>query len=474
MKQSIYLSTIQQLSITPQLQQAIKLLQLSRAELALEIAAEVESNPMLEFCETANIDQSQCNDDNGHTTDIVDTNDASFDYEYEIATDKDYQLYNDSNQASTASGLHDYLFWQLNLSNFSPQEKFIAEIILDAINNDGYLSCTASEILANTKQLAFQDPDTNLNMHLIELADIETVLYRIQAFEPCGVAARNLQECLRIQLKATVTTPANADLALHIIEHHFDLLSKKKYAELAKTLNITESKLSVVINFLTSLNPKPGSSISDDKPEYITPELIVTKHGSSWRVMLNPALEHHIRINPYYASIIKQTTLHTDYKFLQDQLTAAKWFLKSLQHRNATLLKVATCIIEHQQSFLNYGNAAMRPLIMQDIATKTLLHESTISRITTQKYIHTPHGTFELKHFFSSYFTTQNGEDCSATAIRDLIKQLISKESSNKPLSDSKIAEILAKQGIDIARRTVTKYREALAIPASNQRKGLR
>jgi len=338
----------------------------------------------------------------------------------------------------------------------------IADAIIDAINDDGFLRAEIEDIL----KLIPEDRE-------VELDEVEAVLHRIQNFDPPGVAARSIQESLQLQLKQIVGGPQENDIALRLVSDYFDLLANRDFNQLMRKLSIDEEGLKSLINIIQSLNPRPGSQITSSKPEYIVPDVFVRKVNNVWKVELNADAAPKIRINSQYASMVKQVKNSSDTTYMKNHLQEARWFIKSLASRNETLLKVATCIVERQRAFLEYGDEAMKALVLHDIAEAVEMHESTISRVTTKKYMHTPRGIFELKYFFSSHVSTADGGECSATAIRALIKKLIAAEIPNKPLSDSKIATILSDQGINVARRTVAKYREAMTIPPSNERKRL-
>jgi len=307
----------------------------------------------------------------------------------------------------------------------------------------------------------------------VELDEIEAVLHLIQHLDPLGIAARNLGECLTIQLKSLPEKTAASALALEIIDSHLSSLGNRDFAFLLKHLRVSEIELQAAIALIQSLDPKPGAKLSEVAPQYVVPDVVVTKKQNRWVVELNPAINPKIRINPEYSAIVKRNDSSPDQSYLRDQMQEARWFIKSLQQRNDTLLRVATRIMEVQAGFLEHGDSAMKPLVLHDIAEHVELHESTISRVTTQKYIDTPLGIFELKYFFSSHVSTHSGGEVSSTAIRAKIKDLISQENTRKPLSDSKIAKLLAEDNINVARRTVAKYREALMIPPSNERKQL-
>ena len=507
MKASLQLKLGQSLTMTPQLQQAIRLLQLSTLDLQQEIQQALESNPMLETSEdddnqnpestdsdnesseTASTEESSTTSDtatdwdeseNGpdwsSETDSPDTIpddlpvDTAWDDIYQSApasaarnddeNDNDFETRN-----SPTETLQDHLEWQLNLTPMSERDQAIAHALMDAVDNHGYLTSPLEEIHSGMVDESDEDP--------LELDEVEAVLHRLQHFDPPGVFARNLQECLLIQLnQLPPETPWLAQARL-VITHYINLLGNRDYAQLLRRSRLKEDQLRDVLALITALNPRPGDTLDQAEPDYVIPDVIVRKHNERWRVELNPEIAPRIRVNASYASLIKRADSSADNTYLRDQLQEAKWFIKSLQSRNETLLKVATRIVEHQQGFLDHGEEAMKPLILSDIAQAVEMHESTISRVTTQKYMHTPRGIFELKYFFSSHVSTDEGGECSSTAIRAMIKKLIATETPKKPLSDSKIAAMLGDQGIKVARRTVAKYREAMHIPPSNERKRL-
>jgi RNA polymerase sigma-54 factor len=509
MKASLQLKLGQSLTMTPQLQQAIRLLQLSTLDLQQEIQQALESNPMLETSEdedqasetselndasersasndeekasatetatATDWDESENGPDWASETDSPDKIpddlpvDTAWDDIYQSApasatrndedNDHDFETRN-----SPTETLRDHLEWQLNLTPLSERDQAIAHALLDAVNNNGYLTSPLDEIHSGMVEDSDEDP--------LELDEVEAVLHRLQHFDPPGVFARDLQECLLIQLnQLPPDTPWLAQARL-VITHYINLLGNRDYAQLLRRSRLKEDQLREVLGLITALNPRPGDTIDQAEPDYVIPDVIVRKHNDRWRVELNPEIAPRIRVNASYASLIKRADSSADNTYLRDQLQEAKWFIKSLQSRNETLLKVATRIVEHQQGFLDQGEEAMKPLILSDIAQAVEMHESTISRVTTQKYMHTPRGIFELKYFFSSHVSTDEGGECSSTAIRAMIRKLISAETPKKPLSDSKIAAMLEEQGINVARRTVAKYREAMHIPPSNERKRL-
>jgi RNA polymerase sigma-54 factor len=498
MKQSLQLRLGQQLTMTPQLQQAIRMLQLSTLELQQEIQQALESNLMLEeIDEGEEIGESPAGEEQEspyETPSRDEVNEAEnaigSDYPEERApTENDAipeelpvdsaweDIYESAPTGSsgssgeerefdygdtTSESLRAHLLWQMQMMPLSDTDILIAETIIDAIGEDGFLTSSLEELLAGLQQHA---PE-------IELDEVEAVLHTVQNFEPAGVAARDLRESLLLQLRALPTDTPWLEQAQALLHDHFELLAGRDYNQLKRVLKLSDDELARITQLIQSLNPRPGGQISNSKPEYIVPDIMVSKVKGSWRVELNPDASPRLRINHHYASLIRQMN-GSESSTLKNHLQEARWFIKSLQSRNETLLRVATSIVEHQRDFLEEGEVAMKPMVLHDIAEELGMHESTISRTTTRKYMHTPRGIFELKYFFSSHVGTASGGECSSTAIRAMIKQLIAEEPPTKPLSDSKIADILSAKGINVARRTVAKYREAMAIAPSNERKRL-
>jgi RNA polymerase sigma-54 factor len=487
MKPSLQLKFSQQLTMTPQLQQAIRLLQLSTVDLQQEIQEALDSNPLLEADEQVN---SEFNDDAAQKQSAEDiTDNSSMDVASALENDTlPNELPNDvswdeylsassapvSNtsmasgpdddttyQGSTSDSLYDHLMWQMNLTHFSDVDAVIATTIIDAINDAGYLTVSTQDIL-----LSLRDEE-------IDIEEVECVLKRIQHFDPVGVGARNAQECLSIQLNQYPPETPWLEQTQAILSDHIELLLSKDYRTLARKTKLKETELGDVMRLLQSLDPRPGHSVVQKEAEYVIPDVSVQKKNGRWTVELNPDSTPKININQQYAAMSKTTRNVSDGQFIRAHLQEAKWFIKSLESRNDTLMKVANCIVQQQQGFFEYGPEAMRPMVLNDVAEVVDMHESTISRVTTQKYMHTPRGIYELKYFFSSHVSTDNGGECSSTAIRALIKKLVAAENSSKPLSDNKIAQLLSEQGIQVARRTIAKYRESLSIPPSNQRKSL-
>ncbi len=523
MKQSLQLKLGQHLTMTPQLQQAIRLLQLSTLELQSEVQQVLEENPMLEQDEenadasadaASEIDRdkdnltadkqdavSDSNNDHNTTRDNssaeaenedphldMENNqempdelavDANWEDTYDITTatapcsqSNSGQSNNETshdfleNQSIEGDTLSEHLIWQLKNSQFSDNDFIIAIAIIDAINDDGYLTETIEQIFDGLKD----DLD-------IEIDEVEAVLHRVQRFDPVGIAARNLRECLLLQLEpfdpqTTAETTVLANVKI-IIEHHLNLLGTHDYVRLQKKIRCNEQQLHELILFIQSLNPKPGDAISKNNAQYVIPDIFVRKVNGQWQVSLNPEASPKLKINTIYENHLKNAGRGNNTSHLRNSLQEARWFLKSLQSRSDTLQRVGNAIVKRQRLFLDYGDEGMKPMVLRDIAEELEMHESTISRVTTNKYMHTPRGVFEFKFFFSSHVATADGGECSATAIRSMVKKLIESENPKKPMSDNKISLLLVKEGINVARRTVAKYRESMLIPPSNERKRL-
>ncbi|MEY3182633.1 MAG: hypothetical protein RLZ35_618 [Pseudomonadota bacterium] len=468
--------------MTPQLQQAIKLLQMSSIDLQQTIQATLDVNPLLELCEpetlTDNDDFTESNfsTEDKREQDTVFSDEGSWEsllypdhyLRHRAQKNTDKSGFDIENQKEKEASLKDHLLWQMELTAFTQRDRVIANFIIDAINDDGYLSISLEELTQTINQQALTELEEP-----IEVKELEIVLHQIQQFDPVGIGARDLKECLLLQLAQFSHNMPNISEMRYMIENYLALMAKKQYSQLKNKMKLSDERLRTLLKQLKKLNPKPGLSILAKKFEYIIPDVIVRKHHDTWFVDLNTEFSPHLRINPSYAALIKRADSSRDNVFLKEQLIEARWFLKSLQNRNETLLKVASCIVKKQKDFLEKGPEAMKPLVLRDVASELQLHESTISRITTKKYLLTPRGTFELKHFFSSHLHKTGGEECSSTAIRAFIKKMIANEPATKPLSDHAIAKLLATEGIPIARRTVAKYRETLSIPPSHERKCL-
>ncbi len=539
MKQSLQLKLGQQLTMTPQLQQAIRLLQLSTLDLQQEIQEALESNPMLEMTEseeTSGSDNSEANNDNAETSnsesaadsansDTADTStetssDSNDDWQDNIPddlpVDTNWDDIYQGNSASSSSSvgperddsyfdsqidnsetLQEHLLWQLNLTPMSDQDRSIAITIIDAVAPSGLLTSSIEDIYHGIIGLPASDEhadadsneaaaDNNGDTALVEevtheldeedslsIEEVLAVQHRLQLFDPIGSCSEHLGQCLLVQLNQfPADTPALAAAKL-VVSDHLAQLGTRDYKQIMRRGRLKEPELKQAILLIQQLTPHPGELIGSSETSYIVPDVFVSKKNGRWSVELNPEIAPKIRINNSYANLVKRADSSDDNTFLRDNLQEARWFLKSLQSRNETLLKVASCIVDKQRGFLDHGPEAMKPLVLHDIAEDVGMHESTISRVTTQKYMHTPQGIFELKYFFSSHVSTDGGGECSSTAIRAIIKKLVAAEDPKKPLSDSKITNLLSDQGIQVARRTIAKYRESLGIAASNERKRL-
>ncbi|TNH42658.1 RNA polymerase factor sigma-54 [Photorhabdus luminescens] len=478
MKQSLQLRLSQQLAMTPQLQQAIRLLQLSTLELQQEIQQALEMNPLLEQDEDhQEIGNQELPDNEPEVMDTLDALqqkdmpdelplDASWDEIYTAGTPSGTRSdYNDDElplyQGETVQTLQDYLMWQAELTPFTETEAAIATSIIDAVDDTGYLTVPLEDILAS------------IGDDQLTLAEVEAVLKRVQHFDPIGVAARDLKDCLLVQLSMFPPETPYLKEANLIVCEHLELLGHRDFRNLTRLSRLKEDELKEVINLIQSLEPKPGLAINTGESEYVIPDVLVRKESEHWQVELNTDSIPRLHINQHYAELGQHTRNESDGQFIRHNLQEAKWLIKSLESRNDTLLKVARCIVEQQQEFFEHGEEHMKPMVLADIAFQVDMHESTISRVTTQKFLHSSRGIFELKYFFSSHVNTESGGEASSTAIRALVKKLVAAENPAKPLSDSKLTSMIADQGIMIARRTVAKYRESLSIPPSNQRKRL-
>lgn len=480
MKQSLQLQMRQQLAMTPQLQQAIKLLQLSTLDLQQEIQQVLDSNMMLEVTEDekTSLNEQAVVENKVDTTDRMSSEGSQTDIPDELPTDSSWEDVFDSAQIDSAFAtannmpdfevqhsqsisLQDHLLWQMEMTPFSDRDRAMVTTIIDAVNSEGYLSISSTDIYQSLSE----------QIEELEEDEFYAVLHRVQQFDPIGVATESLQDCLRIQLRQLPEETPFRDEAIALVNHYLDLLATQNITKLIKRLAISEHKLTATIALIRSLDPVPGRSIEAGKSEYIMPDLFVSKVNGKWCVELNPDITPKLKINPFYFSMIKRADNSKDNVSMKQHLQEARWFIKNLHSRNDTLLRVGRSIIARQTAFLEQGEIAMKPMVLRDIAEELELHQSTISRVTTQKYMYLPNGIIEFKYFFSSHVSTQEGEKCSATAIRAFIKQLVSHENPIKPLSDGKIAILLKEKGINIARRTISKYRETISIPSSSQRK---
>ena len=494
MKQGLQLKFSQQLTMTPQLQQAIKLLQLSTLELSQEITEQLYSNPLLEeitedqdaehqlkktndektLTETSNLIAEELEEPSKNTEPLsqeTDQNDWDSDFDnYSVQTQDIARINNNDGNIrgeinleqvhQVTQSLKDHLLWQLNLTNLNARDLSIAEMLTYSLDDNGLLTQNLSEI--------FEELDENNNEYESEIL---TVLTRLQQFDPPGVYARDLKECLLIQLnQLSQDTPFLKQAKILVLQFLEDI-GKLNTDKLLKKTQLPLDELRGAISLVRSMNPYPGDFLQENDTEYITPDAYVIKTSDKWRAIINDDHNPKLRINETYKNLIRQSDNSKENQYLKDSLTEAKWFIKSLESRNETLLKVVNCIIELQEDFFEHGPVSMKPMILSDISEKLDLHESTISRVTTSKYLATPRGIYELKYFFSSHVATATGGECSSTAVSAILKELINAEVPHKPLSDNKLTELLKEQGINIARRTVAKYREGLGIPSSSDRK---
>ena len=480
--------------MTPQLQQAIKLLQLSTLELSQEITEQLYSNPLLEeitedqdaenqlkktnsektLTETSNLTVEELDEPLKNTEPLsqeTDQNDWDSDFDnYSVQTQDIARINNNDGNLrgeinleqvhQVTQSLQDHLLWQLNLTNLNAKDLIIAEMLTYSLDDNGLLTQNLSEI--------FEELDENNKEYESEIL---TVLTRLQQFDPPGVYARDLKECLLIQLnQLSQDTPFLKQAKILVLQFLEDI-GKLNTDKLLKKTQLSLDELRGAISLVRSMNPYPGEFLQENDTEYITPDAYVIKTSDKWRAIINDDHNPRLRINETYKRLIRQSDNSKENQYLKDSLTEAKWFIKSLESRNETLLKVVNCIIELQEDFFEHGPVSMKPMILSDISEKLDLHESTISRVTTSKYLATPRGIYELKYFFSSHVATSTGGECSSTAVSAILKELINAEVPHKPLSDNKLTELLKEQGINIARRTVAKYREGLGIPSSSDRK---
>ncbi|WP_407305610.1 RNA polymerase factor sigma-54 [Acinetobacter sp.] len=483
MKLSVGLRVANSLSLTPQLQQAIRLLQLSSLELEQEIQIQLDSNPLLEKIEDqSNIEslsslEEQEYDNKDLTNELnantlpddlpVDTDwDDVYTHQPTSLGSPEYEEREDNRQGHLS--LKEHMLEQINLLHFSQVDKLIAHCIVDSLDEKGFLDAEIIEITASVQHLLeSMDYDDE-----VEDDEVVVVLKHIQRLDPPGVASRNLAECLLVQLDTLPAQTAYRREAITLL-NHYELLISNELPKLVKQTGLNPDQLKCAVDLLKTLKAYPGMEFEEKDSNYQIPDVVVMKKNHHWQVQLNPDIVPKLRINSFYANMIKRADQSTDNQYLRNQMLDAKNFIKSVDERHKTLLKVATCIVEHQKMFLEIGAEGMRPLVLRDIAEEVELHESTVSRVTTNKFMLTPRGLFELKYFFSSHVATTSGGEASSIAIRAKIKKLVSEENPRKPLSDNIIANLLKEEGIDVARRTVAKYRESLHIPSSSERKVL-
>ena len=456
MKASLRLSSSQQLKITPQLQQAIAVLQLSSLELQQEVQQKLYDNPLLEL-EESEEEKGEPVVKNGEESIPENIIDPS--YEPRNNTSVMTSNLTDSESISqTDESLSDHLIWQLNLASLTDNQFLIGLSIIDSIDDKGMFVAKAKDI-------------QELMGGLVALEEVNLVLHLIQQFDPPGVGAANLTESLLIQLDQLPKNTKYLNEAQLLITNHSDLFGKNSVQQIHKISGYSVLVIEEAMLLLKTLCPYPGNNWNNDPIDYVIPDVRAFKFNGSWHVELNTDVIPKLSINLKYANLIERGDHGKDNEFIKQNLTEAKWFIKSIENRNETLLRVASCIVDAQKNYLDEGPEAMKPMILRDVANKLELHESTISRATNQKYISTPLGTYELKYFFSSHIRTLDGEEFSSIAIRAILKKLIDGELSSHPLSDNKLSSLLNDMGINIARRTVTKYREGMGVTSSSERK---
>lgn len=483
MKLSVGLKIANSLSLTPQLQQAIRLLQLSSLELEQEIQIQLDSNPLLEKVEEQSNIESLSNlaeqerEQKDLTSELnantlpddlpVDTDwDDVYTHQPTSLGSAEYEEREDNRQGHL--GLKEHMLEQINLLHFSQVDKLIAHCIVDSLDAKGFLDADIAEISSSVQHLlSSMDYDDE-----VEDSEVVVVLKHIQRLDPLGVASRNLAECLLVQLQSLDAHVPSRNEAI-VLLNHYELLISNELPKLIKQTGLNPERLKAAVDLLKTLKAYPGMEFEEKDSDYQIPDVVVMKKNNHWQVQLNPDVMPKLRINSFYANMIRRADQSSDNQYLRNQMLDAKNFIKSVDERHKTLLKVTTCIVEHQKMFLEIGAEGMKPLVLRDIAEEVELHESTVSRVTTNKYMLTPRGLFELKYFFSSHVSTTSGGEASSIAIRAKIKKLIADENPRKPLSDNIIANLLKQDGIDVARRTVAKYRESLHIPSSSERKVL-
>jgi RNA polymerase sigma-54 factor len=458
LKPSLQLKLGQTLTMTPQLQQAIRLLQLPILDLNAEIQEALEENIMLEMEDLPELPKTSA--ESTAEVEAIKADDLWQSRAAERTLDSGWngegrpigEFADESGQT-----LREHLLWQLEMEQFSPREVVIGEAIIDSINDDGYLTADLEEIAASLDE----------ESAILE-SEIERTLTKIQRLDPLGVGARSISECIILQLSQLEWKTPGLQLAISIASDHLDLVASRDYGELRRGLRVTEDDLHEALALVRGCNPKPGLAVSPPSAEYVIPDVFVRKIDNRWQVEISPTGVPRLSVNQQYARLLRGSSEHA---VLKSQLQEARWLIRSLEIRNETLLKVATSIVTRQTEFLEHGDESMKPMVLRDIAEEIAMHESTISRVTTNKYMHTPRGIFEFKYFFSSHLSSDSGEDQSSTSVRAKIRKLIGAENPKKPLSDNKITNLLKEDGISVARRTVAKYREAMNIPSSSDRR---
>jgi RNA polymerase sigma-54 factor len=475
LKPSLQLKLSQQLTMTPQLQQAIRLLQLPVMELQTQIQTALDENLMLEVeePETSPEDGAAAESPASADSDEPEDFDAEPEPEVAVASEADWEDTQKTGPSEAPKSsdprttieyadrseetLRDHLLWQLELENLEARTTAIGQAIIDAINDDGYLTDDIDTIRATLA------PDV-----IVSVEDVEHVLVKlVQGFDPVGIGARSVSECVQLQLRQLAADTPGLELAKRIAAEHLPLVAEHQYGVLKRLLRASDGDIEAAVALVRSCQPRPGANVFTPPPEYVIPDVFVRRHEGQWIVELNNAMSPQLRVNQLYAGSLGRGE---EYDALKAQLQEARWLIRSLEIRNETLLKVALTIVQRQTEFLEHGEEHMRPMVLRDVAEAIEMHESTVSRVTTNKYMHTPRGVFEFRYFFSSHVAGEEG-DQSSTAVRAKIRKLISAEDPDKPLSDSQIAQMLSDGGVTVARRTVAKYREAMKIPSSSDRK---
>jgi len=458
LKQTLQLRLGQTLTMTPQLQQAIRLLQLPILDLNAQIQDALEENIMLEMEDLPDVPRTSA-----ETTAEIATMRAEDSWQTNASSRIQDGGWNGEGRPITEfadeSGqtLREHLLWQLEMEDFTPRQTIIGEAIIDSINDDGYLSADLDEIAASIDKQAE-----------ISAEEIEETLTKVQCLDPVGVSARTISECIILQLRHLDTATPGLQLAIDMAASYLDLVGSRDYGELRRSLRASEEDLHEALALVKGCHPKPGLAVSPAAAQYVIPDVFVRKVDGRWQIEISQTGIPRLSVNQQYARLLRGSG---DHAVLRTQLQEARWLIRSLEIRNETLMKVATCIVFRQTDFLEQGDEAMKPMVLRDVAEEIGMHESTISRVTTNKYMHTPRGIFEFKYFFSSHLSSAGGEDQSSTSVRAKIRKLVGDENPAKPLSDSKIASLLAEQGISVARRTIAKYRESMNIESSSERR---
>ena len=472
--QSLQLRLTQKLALAPQLQQAIRLLQLNRIELREYIQEALDSNPLLERGEADSAGGETGDDpfaEREAGTGSSEQSESEFsegeDWERELSLGEQWQdsgtggTFNTEPQLADESdqSLREHLLWQINLSHFSPVDAAIAAAIVYGLDEDGMLEDSIEDIRASLA------PD-----HLVEEEEVLAVLHRIQRMEPVGVASRDPAECIRVQLSVLPSDTPGRELAMRVARDYLDLVAQHNLEELRRHTGASEDALVEALQLIQTLEPRPGSRYDNRRDEFIVPDVYVTRVDDEWRISLNPENDPGLRLNNFYIDLLRKSG-GKDAEYLKGRLQEARWLMSSIEMRNRTLINVAQCIVEQQQDFLENGEIAMQPLVLRQVAEQIGVHESTVSRATTRKYMLTPRGIYELKYFFSSYVQTESGGAISATAVKARLQMLLDREPRSSPLSDQDLSRLLKQLGIRAARRTVAKYRESLGIGSSTERR---